>query len=152
MVDCSVGECETACFILYPTANCGSEPDFNLTSLDIFTWETYAIGDTAGVITPFNLTSLGSVPQIKSIGYVTPSENKTGSCPYLQFGFFTAENQTAGYTYITPGQLESPCIQFDGNQVTAYSGVTMLIEVPEHILGWAESGNGNVLDEGLSNN
>lgn len=147
-VDCSVGECGKACFMLYPTTECDSELDFNSTSLDPFTWETYILGDTAGVRTPFNLTSLGSVSQIKSMAYVTPSENKTGSCPYLQFEFFNAKNQTAGYTYIMPGQLETSCVLFDGSQVTAYNGVTMLVEVPEEILGWAESGNGNVMDEG----
>lgn len=67
---------------------------------------------------------------------------KATNCPYIQFSFFDASNQTAGFTYITPGQNYSSCVSFDGSAVVSYSGVTMLVAVPEQLLEWADD-NGN---------
>ena len=103
------------------------------------------IKDTAAVIQPLYPTQgLASFP-VKSLYYVTPSEGNV-SCPYVQFSFFNVKNQTAGWTYIRPGQTESPCVSFFNSTITGYSGVTMLTDVPEDLLGWANN-DGNVEEE-----
>lgn len=74
--------------------------------------------------------------------------NQSNDCPYIQFGFYDANNSITGSTYVTPGQIHLPCITFDG-EVTAYSGVTMLTTVPDGLLELANQ-YGNVMDEGYN--
>jgi hypothetical protein len=124
---------------LYPDSNCGAGPDLNNS---FWAWSTYVIKDPAGLVTPFNLTYESSVSQIGSIGYPIPAENATtGGCPYIQFWFYDTSNQTIDFTYITPGQLQSPCISFHGNQVAAYSGFTLPTVPPAELLEWADEGS-----------
>lgn len=102
-IECQVAQCGQACMALYPDSNCGARPDLNNS---FWAWSTYVIKDTAGLVTPFNLTYESSVSQIRSIGYPIPAENATtGGCPYIQFWFYDTSNQTINFTYITLGQL-----------------------------------------------
>jgi hypothetical protein len=133
VVDCDTVLCGQACIMLFASSNCDAE-DFNVTTG--FPWGTTILEDTVGVITPFNSTQEYDV-QVMSLSYVTPLLNST-NCPYIQFEFFDASNQTAGVTYITPGQNYTPCVTFDGTQVVAYSGGTMLVEPPKNLLELAD--------------
>jgi hypothetical protein len=142
IADCSIALCGQACFIFFTATYCNIVPNSPISH-----WTTYALGDTSGVITPFNSTQLGAVPPILSLLKVIPGENQTTSCPYMQYIFYDANNYTVGSTYITPGQTHSPCISFD-REVTAYSCATMLTTVLEELLEWAED-CGNVRDGGL---
>ena len=76
---------------------------------------------------------------------MTPGKGDA-NCSYIQFSFFNAKNQTAGWTYMKPGQTESPCVSFFNSTITGYSGVPMLTEVPEDLLDWANN-DGNVEEE-----
>ena len=71
---------------------------------------------------------------VKSLYYTAPGK-ADASCPYVQFSFF-----------IGPGQTESPCVSFSTSAMTGYSVVTMLTEVPEDLLEWANK-DGNVEEE-----
>ena len=64
----------------------------------------------------------------------------------MQFSFYDSTNQTAGTTYIAPGQFYTPCIEFGGTAVVSYSGVTMLVDVPEELLEQANT-DGNIDEE-----
>jgi hypothetical protein len=141
--DCNVLNCSQACVLVYGTADCNSlGPDFNLTNTLL--WDTVIIEDTAAVIRP--LLTQDSFPfAAQSLAYVTPDEGAAG-CPYIQFSFFNAKSQNAGWTYIRPGQTNSPCVSFFNGTITGYSGVTMLTEVPDNLLEWANT-DGNVEEE-----
>jgi hypothetical protein len=87
------------------------------------------------------------MPPIWSLIYTQPFENETTTpCPYIQFTFYDANNLTVGSKYLAPGQVNTPCISFVSG-VTAYSGITMLVPVPEEVLEWADF-DSNIMDEG----
>jgi len=134
--DCNTPQCGQACINFYPSPNCSIEWG------TIDQWGTTIIKDTAGLNTPFNLTPENNI-QIMSLLYVSPDQ--LTNCPYMQFSFYDANNQSAGFTYITPGQTFTPCVQF-GGAVVSYSGVTMLVDVPKQLLEWADT-DGNVEEE-----
>ncbi|KIM93507.1 hypothetical protein OIDMADRAFT_61441 [Oidiodendron maius Zn] len=139
--DCWVAQCGQACFVPFTATYCQVEPN----GQDL-AW--IVIGDTAGFITSFNSTQVDALPPIMSLLLVITGGNQTNDCPYIQFSFYDANDSITGFTYITPGQIHSPCITFDG-QVTAYSGITMLATVPEELLELANN-HGNVMDEGYN--
>jgi hypothetical protein len=120
----------------YALPNCSFE-----SSSVIYSSGYTILKDTAGFNTPFNLTQ-GDDVQIMSLSYSMPSEG-VADCPYIQFSFYDSTNQTAGTTYIAPGQFYTPCIEFGGTTVVGYSGVTMLVDVPEEVLDRADT-DGNV--------
>lgn len=131
---CKVAQCGQACVALYPDSDCGNGP--------VTTWSTYNITDTGGIVTAFDLGPGNLVSQIKSIGYPIPSQNSTtGGCPCLEFFFYDTNNKIVQFTYITPGQLQSPCISFNGSQVASYSGVTLTMAPPEELVEWADEGS-----------
>ena len=129
--------------IIYTDINCSTELDPTSTSSNnsYAASETYVVQDTGGLITPFDLTDFNFVPQIGSINYSPTGNETTGSSPYLQFWFYDTNNQIVGFTFITPGQLQSPCISFNGSQVAAYSGVTLASKPPTDLLEWANEGS-----------
>jgi hypothetical protein len=51
-----------------------------------------------------------------SLSYIGPSG--TDGCPYIQFSFLTAKNQSAGW--VKPGQADSACVAFANATVTGY--------------------------------
>src|SRR5260370_24627002 len=102
--DYSKLQCGHACILVYPTTNCNSlGPDFNLTNAIV--WDTIIIEDTAGVTKPFYSGQDAFPIQVRSLEYVTPAEGGD-ECPYIQFSFFNAQNQSTGWTYIRPGQTD----------------------------------------------
>ena len=137
--DCWVAQCGQACFVPSTAPYCQVEPN----GQDL-AW--IVIGDTAGVITPFNSTQVNASPPIMSLLLVVTSGNQTNDCPYIQLSFYDANNLITGSTYVAPGQIKTPCITFDG-KVTAYSGITMLTTVPDELLEVAND-YGNVMEEG----
>lgn len=124
----------------YALPNCSFESSSGI----LYSSGYITIKDTAGFNTPFNFGQYAPT-KIMSLSYWIPTEVVAG-CPYIQFSFYDSTNQTAGTTYITPGQLYTPCIDFGGATVVGYSGVTMLVDVPEEVLDWADT-DGNVDEE-----
>jgi hypothetical protein len=111
-------------------------------------WDTIIIEDTAGVTKPFYSAQDAFSIQVRSLEYVTPAEGGD-ECPYIQFSFFNAQNQSTGWTYIRPGQTDVPCVTFANATVICYNGVTMLTDVPANLLEWADN-DGNVAYEGFT--
>jgi hypothetical protein len=95
----------------------------------------------------FTRPRMPSLFQVRSLEYIPPAEGGD-KCPYIQFSFFNAQNQSTGWTYIRPGQTDVPCVTFSNATVTGYNGVTMLTDVPENLLYWADN-DGNVAYEGF---
>jgi hypothetical protein len=111
-------------------------------------WDTIIINDTAGITTPFYPAQDVFSIQVRSLEYVPPAEGGD-ECPYIQFSFYNAQNQSTGWTYIRPGQTDTPCVTFANATVTGYNGVTMLTDVPANLLGWADN-DFNVAYEGFT--
>ena len=95
---------------------------------------TYTLRDTAGVITRFNASKIGTMSTVRGLEYNAPGENLTGSCPYIQYTFYDTDNLTLGASYLMPGQVGPPCIIF-ASEVIEYSGATMLVPLPGELLG-----------------
>jgi hypothetical protein len=132
-------QCGQVCVLVHGDPTCAAGDPFNLTGK--FVWNSLILEDTAGLIMP--LTIAQNIPpfqvnQIKGLAYLGQI-NVTFGCPYIQFSFFNDKNQTAGWTYITPGQIDNPCVSFFNSTVTGYSGVTMLTDFPEELLDWANT-------------
>jgi hypothetical protein len=81
------------------------------------------INDTAGMTTPFYSAQDVFSIQVRSLEYVPLAEGGD-ECPYIQFSFYNAQNQSTGWTYIRPGQTEAPCVTFSNATVIGYNGVT----------------------------
>jgi hypothetical protein len=111
-------------------------------------WDTIIIEDTAGVTKPFYSAQDAFSIQVRSLEYVTPAGGGD-ECPYIQFSFFNAQNQSTGWTYIRPGQTDVPCVTFANATVAGYNGVTMLTDVPANLLDRANN-DGNVAYEGFT--
>ena len=91
------------------------------------------IEDTAGVVTPLDWTNYTTFPmQIDSLRYFGPTTQNTQGCNATQFMFYNSLGQNAGFAYLTPGQLGNRCV--DLGTAVSYSGVNMLVPIPEQIV------------------
>ena len=108
IADCYI--CGQACFFPLITIYCNIVPNS-----PIFPWITPK-GYPAGTIISFNSTQVGAhASDSKSI--VCNSRRESDNLLSIQYIFYDASNYTVAFQYYQ-GQIDSPCISFDG-EVTA---------------------------------
>jgi hypothetical protein len=104
-----------------------------VTEVDEFNDKLEDVEDTAGVTKLFYSAQDPFSIQVRSLEYVTLAKGRD-KCPYIQFSFFNAQNQSTGWTYIRPRQTDILCVTFANATVTGYNGITMLTDVPVNLL------------------
>ena len=97
------------------------------------------IESTGGIITPLPWV----IPDIKSIRYLDGATNAAG-CNVTppryptQYMFYNRVGEYAGVAYLTLGQTGRGCVDFYNASVVSYSGVNMLVSLPDGRTGVGE--------------